>query len=442
MESKSLVSRFKFPQELLDKIIGEIGSDQPTLRSCAVVCHAFLPACQIGLFSEIHLIQKGDNAQRLHDVLVNAPHLRNCVRTLILTLTDVRTLILSFTGDGHEDHYSSILGLLPAVSSFSLTIEDDTMENITIQDEDQNDPRTWNNLPMQLRAAVCNLCRRSDLVSLQLSNLEAFTDLAEFDQLVASPALAELTLHMISLPDPKADGTSLRKHLGLNKLVFYLDGHTQRIITHWLVEGKSLSNLRRLCVAWARETVSRLQELLNALSSLEDLTLESPNGKYFLTSRGVRPPYVLSVYDSDDHWNTLSFATLKRLRILELTIAVDDTTCGGLAHLFSRLLEPCSRTLERFGFTVLLCAEPPTIEWQPLSDILNTVTFPALARVDFWASAIREDYLPLAFQSDHPADKFHIDFQNGFHHLAEQGILNMVITAPERSVYPLTPWAR
>ncbi|KAJ6471103.1 hypothetical protein C8R47DRAFT_1222325 [Mycena vitilis] len=278
MESNSLVPRF--PQELLDNVIGEIGPDQPTLRLCATVCHAFLPACQISLFSKINLIQKGDNARRLHDVLVNAPHLRDYVRTLILTFTDVRTLILSCTGDGQENHYSSILGLLPAVSSFSLAIEDDTMEDITIHDEDQNDPRTWSNLPIQLRAAVCNLCQRSDLVSLQLSNLETFTDLAEFDQLVASPALAELTLHMISLPDPKADGTSLRKQVELNKLVFYLDGPTQRIITHWLVEGNSLSNLRRLCVAWTRGTVFGLQELLDALPSLEDLTLESPNGKY------------------------------------------------------------------------------------------------------------------------------------------------------------------
>ncbi|KAJ7613668.1 hypothetical protein DFH06DRAFT_144938 [Mycena polygramma] len=394
MESKSLV--FRFPQELLNKIICEIGNDRPTLRSCAIVCHAFLPSSQSSIFSEIHLLQKGDNGQRLYNILVNAQHLLGYVRAFILTLT----------GTAHEECYPAILGLLPAVSSFSVSLRDDF------------DPRIqhWSDLSTQLRAAICDLCQRSDLVSLRLSDLGAFTDLAEFAQLVTSPALAELTLHQITLPVPKDGDMSLRKQIGLNKLVFDLKRPTQNIITHWLVEGKSLSNLRRLCVSWSPETVLSLREFLNVSSSLEDLRLES--------------------WDVDvpqDHWNTLSFAKLKRLGILEITVAV-DTTCGGLAHLFARLLESCSRGLVKFGFSVALLSEPPAIEWQPLRDMLTTVAFPALARVDFWASTIWDNNRPLAFQSDHPGDKFLVDFQHGLYHLAEQGILNEADAAPERSV--------
>ncbi|KAJ6471119.1 hypothetical protein C8R47DRAFT_1200275 [Mycena vitilis] len=210
-------------------------------------------------------------------------------------------------------------------------------------------------------------------------HLGNFSDLAEFAQLVTSPALAELTLHQILLSIPNDGEMLLKKHVGLEKLVFDLESATQHIVTHWLVRGNSLSNLRRLC-----------------------------------------------------HWNTLSFAKLKQLRILEITVAV-ETACDALAHLFAHLLESCSRGLVKFGFSVSLLSEPPAIEWQPLRDILTTAIFPMLANVDFWATTIGAHP---AFQSDHPENKFYLDFQHGVNHLVEQRILNLA-KAARGPVYPV-----
>ncbi|KAJ7939742.1 hypothetical protein B0H13DRAFT_2300446 [Mycena leptocephala] len=82
MDSTSLLSRF--PQELIDKIITQNASDKPTLRSCALVCRAFLPFFQACIFSEVELIHQ-DETQQLHDILVASPHLGGYVRTLTIT---------------------------------------------------------------------------------------------------------------------------------------------------------------------------------------------------------------------------------------------------------------------------------------------------------------------------------------------------------------------
>jgi hypothetical protein len=61
---------FRFPQELIDKIIRENDTDLPTLRSCALVCRAFLSSSQAGIFFEIKLSKNGGaHAQKIYDSL-------------------------------------------------------------------------------------------------------------------------------------------------------------------------------------------------------------------------------------------------------------------------------------------------------------------------------------------------------------------------------------
>ncbi|KAJ6580709.1 hypothetical protein B0H19DRAFT_483906 [Mycena capillaripes] len=74
---------FLLPPELIDQVIRENDADPPTLRSCALVCRAFLPFAQAGIFSEVELIpDKASRAEQLHHVLVDSPHLRSHIKTL------------------------------------------------------------------------------------------------------------------------------------------------------------------------------------------------------------------------------------------------------------------------------------------------------------------------------------------------------------------------
>jgi hypothetical protein len=112
MNTASRISRI--PQELIDIIVHENDTDSATLRSCALVCRAFLPSAQASIFSEIELIPKGGRAEPLHEILVDSPHLRRHVRTLRISdagIDDWTSWCPSFV---------AVLKLLDAVTSFAL----------------------------------------------------------------------------------------------------------------------------------------------------------------------------------------------------------------------------------------------------------------------------------------------------------------------------------
>ncbi|KAJ6471105.1 hypothetical protein C8R47DRAFT_748901 [Mycena vitilis] len=371
MDSASLVPRF--PQELLDKIIAENGADKPTLRSCALVCRAFVPSSQAQIFSEIHLVeQPADDTQQLYNILVNKPPLRSILRILTVELEH---------GDDREQYYAylvSILQLLPSVTSF-------TLFNMASQ---------WCDFPNHLRTAICGFCERSDLISLRLCGLKTFAELEEFTQLVGSPALKELVLRAVFLPIPKDGGTPRSSHIGLTALD--LD-----FVNTWLIEGVSLSMLRRLHVAWDADTLPSVRRLLNALPSLENLTLKAYNFMIF-----------------DDFSNALSL-NLKHLRILELGLVMHFAHPQKLCPLLARLLESCGKGLEKLILSFSLVDELPAIEWEPLVNILTMTNFPALAAVEVWARQTHSepDTYPEA------VGKFLADVRRGLHHLDCQGIL-------------------
>ncbi|KAJ7613636.1 hypothetical protein DFH06DRAFT_1242476 [Mycena polygramma] len=388
MDSTSLVSRF--PQELIDKIIAENGFDMPTLCSCALVCHSFLPSSQTQIFFYIRLERTADSPrpqakiQALHDILVGAPHLGSYVRKLVAKFSPVKE------GDeSHDPYYSclvSVLQFFRAVTSFHL-----------IGDCDAD--RQWRDLPREFRTAVAEFCRRSDLTTLWLWSLGTFTEFAEFLQLLRSPALRKLKLNGITLQAPE---TSWTDHIGLIELDLALYYNpTLKIVTNWLIGGGSLVELRRLRVYWTAETAASVRRIFNVSSSIENLDLYVPYSAFPTAG---------------------SFANMKRLRELKIHVGGEE-----FCHSLAELLEPCGKSLERLEVYPIFFVFS-MIDWSPLANILTTEAFPFLDRVqvslfNFGAPGWQET-----------ADKFHADFRTGLHHLDEQGKLEFQVLDYNRPI--------
>ncbi|KAJ7613660.1 hypothetical protein DFH06DRAFT_144889 [Mycena polygramma] len=384
MDSTSLVSLF--PQELIDAILAETASDIPTLCSCALVCHAFLPASQAQIFSNIRLAKESSSQlsevsiQTLHDILVDAPHLRSYVRKLVAKFSPVEE-----GDDSHDQYYSclvSILQLVPAVTSFHL-----------IGDEDGGQ---WPDLPRELKMAIGGFCRRSDLATLWLWGLGTFTDLTEFVQLVSSPRLKNLHLHGIFLTAPE---TPWRNPIGLIELDLDLvHCPTQDIVMNWLIEGGSLVELRRVSLVCDTQTVDGVQRILNMSSNIENLTLRH----------------------ADSLPITLSLAKLKKL--CELQVRVYVIGIDAIESIRSLLTEPCGKSLEILRLHVYLLSAPLIIDWGPLADTLTVEAFPVLSHVEIWFysgwQSANEDPVLRA-----RADRFLTNARSGLHHLDERGIL-------------------
>ncbi|SJL18049.1 uncharacterized protein ARMOST_21620 [Armillaria ostoyae] len=69
------------PQELVDRIIDESSDDIPTLQSCSLVSHTFLPRTRVHLFKTIGLSTILE-CQKFHGLCVASPHLTAYVKNL------------------------------------------------------------------------------------------------------------------------------------------------------------------------------------------------------------------------------------------------------------------------------------------------------------------------------------------------------------------------
>ncbi|KAJ7833071.1 hypothetical protein B0H13DRAFT_2111576 [Mycena leptocephala] len=392
MNTASRISRI--PQELIDIIVHENDTDSATLRSCALVCRAFLPSAQASIFSEIELIPKGSRAELLYEILVDSPHLRRHVRTLRISdagIDDWTSWCPSFV---------AVLKLLDAVTSFALA------------DDARKPGDHWGNLPSELRTAICGLCRRSRLVSLRLAHLGTFKDVAEFSELVTSAALTNLVLQDIVLPSLTADDLErLNKQLQLTDCRFDVKSPTLEVIAAWLVGGESLSDLRSLHCPWNLETVSHVRNITQAsMSSLQDLFLYSHD---------------LNV--SHDFPTTLSLASLVELRMLTASFVIEASHSESFAHGLAGLLVTAPRKLSSFGVGAYLISDPeiPSIDWTPLADTLikSDTHFPVLRSVGVGVMSL----FPASGDS---AQRFIEDIRRGLPRLHAQGILKCAIIPP------------
>jgi hypothetical protein len=132
----------------------------------------------------------------------------------------------------------------------------------------------WCDLPKKLRTGICDFCRQSSLFSLTLIGLGPINELAEFYQLVASPALKDLFLQKINLPAPNENERLATNRPQLRECIFDLPSSSLDVMKEWLVDGDTLSELHHLGTVCGEETESQLRSIMNApMPRLRQLTL-------------------------------------------------------------------------------------------------------------------------------------------------------------------------
>ncbi|KAJ6537388.1 hypothetical protein DFH09DRAFT_1178122 [Mycena vulgaris] len=349
MNSASPVS--SLPQELIDKVIEETGTDTATLRSCALVCRTFLRCSQARMFLHIEILPISSApwqlAQRLHLALQHSPHL--CLYIRSLRIVEGWTPATRWVTD---PALIDILSMLTVLTSFDFEAQEarDSM---------------WMSLPTELRVAMCELCQRSPLVKLRLVNLGKFAELHEFASLVASPALTDLTFSNIELPPlTVAHGGPFP-----TRCTFNLTPPSFEVVLHWLAEGEAFSRLQHLNTAWTSGTTDGIQRILDASSSsLEEFQLtlkEAPSSSVSQTLILVNSSALLSLR-------------------LTLMLRVEDST-GFVPWLAALMQAPQGpKPLADIVLRIyLLTAMNPLIpispiDWTPLADVLGPRQFPAL----------------------------------------------------------------
>ncbi|KAJ7654094.1 hypothetical protein DFH06DRAFT_521567 [Mycena polygramma] len=349
MTTESLLLRF--PQELVDRIIRANDGDEDALCSCALVCRAFLPASQAGLFSVVRINPGNPNrAQQLFDLLVDSPRLRR--RVLGIEICDA---FPGFKGNWDTSFLSGLIALCGLLES---SVTSFGVEFYAL------------NPSPELRAAICGLCQRAPLISLHLAGLGEVTS-SELTALLASSALTELILWNIHFPLlDERQLSALNKGLRLTRCTFRLWNTTLRLIAGWLVGGDSLSSLRYLLVSphpggpLLADTASHFQNIIDASLGLEEVNLR--------LERIPRNPIHISL------------SKLANLRVLSISFMAYRSWPRSCAQLLADILEGCSKLLVKLNVAIVLLDEDrPIVNWAPLDSVLSSTHFPLLTDVKF-----------------------------------------------------------
>ncbi|KAJ7141777.1 hypothetical protein C8R43DRAFT_1017187 [Mycena crocata] len=268
----------QLPQELLDKIMEENWSDESTLRSCALVCHAFLPSCQAQLFSHIDCVLNDSTQclQKLSDLLLQSPHLIRYIRSLQITgnLTVERDRFFTSL----DNDLVPLLAVLHNLRAFAW------------------DDIEWGSLFPESKAAIWDLCRRSNISELKFDGL-AVISLDEFLPLLTSPGLKTLTMWNTELIGSVNDAapTSVNDRIRLTHLDFARNRNMDAFVA-WITRGQCLAGLRHLAGWWNSSLgtefpLQEVQKLVDAsASSLHTLDLVA-----FSDFSETQPPEILNL---------------------------------------------------------------------------------------------------------------------------------------------------
>jgi hypothetical protein len=237
MHSTSLTSLF--PQELIDHIIDDSGMDSVTLRSCALVCRAFLRPSQARIFSHLDCVLSGFDLgfERLYDVLSESPH-------LIRHITSLRICFVPVSSDLVE-----VLNILTHV-------RDVTLEHIS-----------WPSLDPEDATAIRDLCQRSNLSYVRMYEVQGIT-LETVSELFNSPSLTHLSLNLGLSPPQDTSKSALESQMRLITLDVNIRENLD-IFVSWLAQRRSLSSLQRLSIFW-----TALQQILQRLIDASATSLE------------------------------------------------------------------------------------------------------------------------------------------------------------------------
>ncbi|KAJ7451948.1 hypothetical protein FB451DRAFT_1566016 [Mycena latifolia] len=403
INTTSIVPRF--PQELIDIVIKEIGRDKPTLRSCALVCHAFLPTSQARIFSHItlHSIHPGPTGsrarQRLQQILQESSHLCAHVRSLKIVESGC---VSSATPGPWMSMLIALLSMFKALTSFAF--------------EARKAGFWWTNIPKELRNAISRLCERSSLTQLRLDNAKQFSELDEFTSLVASPTLSYISLRHVDLPLVTEPEMASQRQLRPTWCSLLLRNPTLNFMLRWLSNG-DLSHLQSLEVTWAPGETSHLQRIINlSAANLEKLWLIPDQGPASYAS------------------HTLILPRSTKLSYLDLRFTIDvsetDTMASWIARLLGSAQGPSTLTtivvklaLRRTPNLILFNPLnhpilPIQIDWAPLGNVLNAAQFPALR-----SFLIDIRVLSMGSGSDSELKSLAEDAKRSLHDLDVRGVL-------------------
>ncbi|KAJ7510662.1 hypothetical protein B0H11DRAFT_2183488 [Mycena galericulata] len=332
-----------FPQELIDRVIEESADSSATLRSCALVCKAFLQTSQAHIFSHIQLffITNMNRIERLYDALSRSPHLVRHIQSL--------ELIYNFQDPEAVALIDTVL--FPLIGLLS------NLQSLAIQGI------VWTYLPARFTTALYDLCRRSTLSKLALTGVSGLS-ITELFRLVASPGLKDLSMLGLTIP-PNNGETITGDQSQLTRLAMKLDPMTTDAIMVWLVQGDRVSHLRRLRGVWDVEYTPHLQTIIDAAhASLTSLFL------------------ITDLELSTERFPVLALAHMTSLRTVTLSFSRDVTKdTAHFAPFLARFLEssPSSLTTISLGFDLRSAWRTVSPQnWGILVPLLSREHFPVL----------------------------------------------------------------
>jgi hypothetical protein len=170
----------QLPPELIDRVIDHLHNSSSGLRTCALVCRAWLASSRFHLFYTIHIhptfIRKNDSdgssrCNKLYDAIQQSPHISVYVREL------------SFTIDYYDPALLSDPILPPLLQSFG-----------KLQKLDLSALIAWDDLTDVLRSSFCSILALPSLIHFEANGLD-FIRSEQFIRLL-HPHLKRLAMHI------------------------------------------------------------------------------------------------------------------------------------------------------------------------------------------------------------------------------------------------------
>ncbi|KAF8953992.1 hypothetical protein BDZ97DRAFT_1929115 [Flammula alnicola] len=247
----------RLPQELVDHIIDHLHDDPLTLKSCASVCHAWLPTSRLHLFAKICLKATSphngpavpqERCKRLHALLVRSPEIIPNIRELEIC-----------EGSPLHHHYPDVQSSTTWVTTErTLTALFKMLTHVKRFDFSATSTLYWTLLPPTFQTALCTLLSRPSLTyvllhSWMFPNFASLTWMLSHCQNLRAFALSSTNISNDSGPDPDHARVDVPEDKEEGEIVhttplevLTLDFVTFGYLEYWLLGHRSLVDIRSL----------------------------------------------------------------------------------------------------------------------------------------------------------------------------------------------------
>ncbi|KAF9526870.1 hypothetical protein CPB83DRAFT_857133 [Crepidotus variabilis] len=250
----------RLPQELTDHIIDHLYDDSASLRSCALVCHSWLPPSRYHLFAKVSLKATSAQAEpsylverckRLHRTLVESPEI----------ICNIRELEICEGSPLHHPHPDVQGSTTWVTTERSLTGLFKILTHVRRFDFSATSALYWTLLPPTFQKALCTLLSSPSLTYVRIHSW-VFPNSAALSSLlshcknlkafgISSTAVLTDNHTDSQLPPDQVntnnDATiSVTEHQEISLDVLTLDFVTFSYLEYWLLSNNSLVNIRSL----------------------------------------------------------------------------------------------------------------------------------------------------------------------------------------------------